>query len=76
MPTYKFIKKSHIDEYDDKRSPAWCDRILFEEKVDQVVNPILYQDIDINLSDHKPVCGLFEVRVKKVENKEEYGKRF
>jgi hypothetical protein len=30
MPTYKFIKKTHIDGYDDKRSPAWCDRILFE----------------------------------------------
>lgn len=29
MPTYKFIKKTHIDEYDDKRSPAWCDRILY-----------------------------------------------
>lgn len=30
MPTYKFIKKTHIDEYDEKRSPAWCDRILYE----------------------------------------------
>lgn len=66
MPTYKFIKKTHIDEYDEKRSPAWCDRILYEEKVKGIINQILYQDIDINLSDHKPVCSLFEVQIKKI----------
>ena len=36
----------------------------------------MYQDVDVNLSDHKPVCGVFEVRVKKVEDKEMYGKLF
>jgi hypothetical protein len=36
----------------------------------------MYQDVDVNLSDHKPVYGVFEVRVKKVEDKEKYGKQF
>ena len=29
----------------------------------------MYQDIDINLSDHKPVYALYEVAIKKIENK-------
>jgi len=44
--------------------------------MENIVNQILYQDIDINLSDHKPVCGLFEVRIRKVEDKEKYVKVF
>jgi hypothetical protein len=31
-----------------------------------MINQIIYQDIDINLSDHKPVCALFEVKIKKI----------
>ncbi len=49
---------------------------MYEEKIDQVVSAIMYQDVDVNLSDHKPVCGVFEVRVKRVEDKEKYGKQF
>ncbi len=41
-----------------------------------MVTPILYQDVDVNLSDHKPVCAVFEVRVKKVDDKEMYLKQF
>ncbi len=36
----------------------------------------MYQDVDVNLSDHKPVCAVFEVRVKKVDDKEMYAKLF
>jgi hypothetical protein len=27
LPTYKYVKKQKI--YDTKRTPSWCDRILF-----------------------------------------------
>ena len=76
MPTYKFIKKSHLNEYDEKRPPAWCDRILYEEKVPSTINQLCYQDVDINLSDHKPVLAVFEVKVKKIELKEDYQMKF
>ena len=58
MPTYKFVKKSHLNEYDDKRSPAWCDRILFEQKISNIVTSLVYGDVDLNLSDHKPVYSI------------------
>jgi hypothetical protein len=72
MPTYKFVKKSHLNEYDDKRIPAWCDRILYEEKIKNIIKPYKYKDIDVNLSDHKPVYGIYQIRIKKISDKNKY----
>lgn len=50
--------------------PAYTDRILFESVHDlPQKNPLMniyYGKIDYNLSDHKPVTGLFEAKIKVV----------
>ena len=56
-PTYKYIKESLI--YNDKRTPSWTDRILY--KGDKSVKCIFYDSIDLYISDHKPIVGLFEI---------------
>ena len=56
-PTYKYIKESLI--YNDKRTPSWTDRILY--KGDKSVKCIFYDSIDLYISDHKPIIGLFEI---------------
>ena len=63
LPTYKFIK--HTDKYDlSKRIPAWTDRILFGNKNLNDINQIFYDSIsEINISDHKPVSSLFEIKL-------------
>jgi hypothetical protein len=66
MPTYKYVKKTETGEYDNKRAPAWCDRILFEAKIKQNLEMHFYRDIDTNLSDHKPVYGIVVIKVKKI----------
>ncbi|KXS96746.1 hypothetical protein AC578_9009 [Pseudocercospora eumusae] len=66
-PTYKY--NVHTDEYDTsekRRSPAWCDRILYrglgKVKMDE------YRRWDqIRVSDHRPVSGHFRLRVKCVD---------
>jgi WD40 repeat protein len=66
-PTYKY--NVHSDEYDTsekRRSPAWCDRILYrglgKVKMDE------YKRWDqIRISDHRPVSGRLRIRVKTVD---------
>jgi phosphatidylinositol-bisphosphatase len=69
-PTYKF--KIGTDSYEllkENRKPSWCDRILFKmNKTDNFINckPLSYFSLpNFTQSDHKPVCGLFEIRVIK-----------
>ena len=64
LPTYKFIK--HLDKYDlSKKVPAWTDRILFGNNDElNYLNQIFYDDIsEINISDHRPVSSLFEIKL-------------
>ena len=59
-PTYKYIKGT--DFYNlSKRVPSWTDRILFKQG--NRINPIFYDRICINFSDHKPIVGLFEINI-------------
>lgn len=65
-PTYKYDVNS--DEYDSsekKRSPAWCDRILYRGpgKIKQVE----YRRHEVRVSDHRPVSGVFKFRIKKID---------
>lgn len=50
--------------------PAYTNRILFESVHDQPQkNPLMniyYGKVDYNLSDHKPIIGLFEAKIKVV----------
>jgi len=68
-PTYKFIPESE-QIYDEKRRPAWTDRIIHKIFVDSKKS---YEEItcknyqshpDMNFSDHLPVSGLFHIKVK------------
>lgn len=60
MPTYKYIKGYNY--YDlTKRIPAWTDRILYKKT--ENIKCIKYDKINIKISDHRPVFGLFEINV-------------
>jgi hypothetical protein len=53
-PTYKF----HLDtnEYDRKRTPSWCDRILYRKYDNDDEDVICYDSLmEVKTSDHKPV---------------------
>ena len=57
-PTYKY--KKNTNSYNiDKRVPSWTDRILF--KNNKNIRILLYDRVNLNLSDHKPIFGLFEI---------------
>ena len=60
LPTYKYIKGYNY--YDlVKRVPAWTDRILYKNSDN--VKCLKYNSINIKISDHKPVFGLFEINI-------------
>jgi len=68
-PTYKFIVKTN--EYDWNRFPSYTDRILFESvhplpQQNPLMN-VYYGSVDYELSDHKPITGLFEAKIKVVD---------
>ncbi|KAK4364543.1 hypothetical protein RND71_015901 [Anisodus tanguticus] len=66
-PTYKYEFNS--DRYngeipregDKKRSPAWCDRILWLGKG---IKQLFYKRSELRLSDHRPVSSMFSVEVE------------
>ena len=59
-PTYKYNKMSTI--YNGKRTPSWTDRILYRR--DNIIKCIFYDTVDLYISDHKPVVGLFQINLK------------
>ncbi|XP_060654408.1 phosphatidylinositol 4,5-bisphosphate 5-phosphatase A isoform X1 [Drosophila nasuta] len=68
-PTFKF--KEGTNEYDLKRRPAWCDRILHRVQVNSYpsitlsANQLSYQsNMDYTLSDHKPVSATFNYKIE------------
>ena len=58
-PTYKYNKNTTT--YNGKRTPSWTDRILFREE--DCVKCIFYDTIDLYISDHKPLVGLFQIKI-------------
>ncbi|SCZ96871.1 BZ3500_MvSof-1268-A1-R1_Chr4-1g06804 [Microbotryum saponariae] len=68
-PTYKYDPGT--DEYDTstkKRTPAWCDRILYRaDRADKVTPlPDQYRRWEVNVSDHRPISAAFELRIKRI----------
>ncbi|KAJ8466742.1 hypothetical protein OPV22_029294 [Ensete ventricosum] len=65
-PTYKYISNSDIYDMnsaisrDKRRTPAWCDRILWRGKG---MKQMWYLRGESRFSDHRPVCSLFAVRL-------------
>ena len=63
----------HVLLYSPKqRKPAWCDRILYMVHEDSYTNltldvtPIHYRNIpEYKQSDHRPVMGIYTIKVSK-----------
>lgn len=70
-PTFKFVVDSN--DYDMKRRPAWCDRILYKAKTKILKNCSLQlEQISYKshpsyvISDHKPVSSEFKIKVSDI----------
>lgn len=66
-PTYKY--NVHTDQYDTsekRRAPAWCDRILYRGLGKVIMDEYRRWD-QIRVSDHRPVSGRLQLRVKTVD---------
>jgi endonuclease/exonuclease/phosphatase family metal-dependent hydrolase len=67
-PTYKYdVGTDNYDTSEKKRSPAWCDRILYRGK--NKVEQLDYQRHEVRVSDHRPVTANFEMVIKKISPK-------
>ena len=75
-PTYKFDPGTNdYDTSEKERIPAWCDRILYRDAHPGItgkemhsvkISPKEYRSWPVTMSDHKPVTGLFKIRIKKM----------
>ncbi|KAG9293362.1 hypothetical protein G9A89_007608 [Geosiphon pyriformis] len=64
-PTYKYNPgEDTYDSSDKKRTPAWCDRILWRGNKIKQVN---YQRYECKVSDHRPISGAFIVNTKAID---------
>jgi Endonuclease/Exonuclease/phosphatase family 2/C2 domain len=60
-PTFK-VERNQVDAYIAKRSPAWCDRVLWWSMPDHKIELKEYDGVpSILSSDHKPVYAVFDV---------------
>ncbi|KAF2728395.1 DNase I-like protein [Polyplosphaeria fusca] len=74
-PTYKYdVGTDNYDSSEKRRSPAWCDRLLYRGlgRIKQVE----YRRHDtVRVSDHRPVSGRFKIRVKTINTKRQVAAR-
>ncbi|KAG6006568.1 hypothetical protein E4U21_006866 [Claviceps maximensis] len=65
-PTYKYdVGTDTYDTSEKRRSPAWCDRVLFRGQ--GRARQLDYMRHEVRVSDHRPVTGSFRLWVKKVD---------
>ncbi|KAL9103017.1 MAG: hypothetical protein Q9163_001907 [Psora crenata] len=68
-PTYKYdVGTDTYDTSEKRRSPAWCDRILYRGA--GRIKQLNYQRHELRASDHRPVSGTFKIRIKSISEKE------
>ncbi|KAK4185015.1 putative synaptojanin [Podospora australis] len=67
-PTYKYdVGTDHYDTSEKRRSPAWCDRLLFRCGTGRGrIQQLDYRRHEVRVSDHRPVSGRFRFEVKRV----------
>jgi len=63
-PTFKMFRNDSR-QYVEERAPSWCDRVLWRsEFVPDDVKIVQYSSChELSTSDHKPVFGMFDVKV-------------
>jgi endonuclease/exonuclease/phosphatase family metal-dependent hydrolase len=68
-PTYKYdVGTDNYDTSEKKRSPAWCDRVLYRGM--GRIKQLDYRRHDgVRVSDHRPVSAKFKIRVKTINTK-------
>ena len=65
-PTYKYnVGSDDYDSSEKRRSPAWCDRILYRGL--GKVRMEEYRRWEVRVSDHRPVSGRLRLRVKRID---------
>lgn len=62
IPTYKFNKGT--SQYDMKRVPSWCDRVLIKNS--KALRIIKYESVHIQYSDHMPIFALMSLQFHKI----------
>ncbi|KAM6183669.1 phosphatidylinositol polyphosphate 5-phosphatase type IV [Erethizon dorsatum] len=66
LPSYKFdLGKDTYDSTSKQRTPSYTDRVLYRSRHKGDIHPVTYSSCPgIKTSDHRPVYGLFRVRVR------------
>lgn len=65
-PTFKVQRNIIIPTYDLKRTPSYCDRILWRSQIgfEDTIKLLSFHAVDqVTTSDHKPIMGLFEITI-------------
>ncbi|MCJ1398955.1 hypothetical protein MMC11_002156 [Xylographa trunciseda] len=67
-PTYKYdVGTDNYDTSEKHRSPAWCDRLLYRGV--GRIKQLNYRRHELRISDHRPVSGVFRMRIKSISPK-------
>ncbi|MCJ1380746.1 hypothetical protein MMC17_003855 [Xylographa soralifera] len=67
-PTYKYdVGTDNYDSSEKHRSPAWCDRLLYRGV--GRIKQLNYRRHELRVSDHRPVSGVFRMRIKSISPK-------
>ncbi|KAM7093669.1 phosphatidylinositol polyphosphate 5-phosphatase type IV isoform 2-T2 [Molossus nigricans] len=66
LPSYKFdIGKDSYDTSSKQRTPSYTDRVVYRSRHKEDICPLKYSSCPgIKTSDHRPVYGLFRVKVR------------